>query len=146
MDATNAQTSFVEIAFVVNTSFAFYTAFRDRFQQNVNSFQAMAYTIESRDGDVRRLNTAKTEVSRYANQHFRIQQASVRIATLLSQLGAVACVTVLYFDVLGDLGRWAGCLMLPFPIYIFVSLCNYGLFRARAAWKLRHVSARIFFE
>lgn len=137
MDATNAQTSFVEIAFAINTSFTLYAKFRDRFDLNVDEFQAFAYTIEAKHGEVRRLNAIRAAVDRYANQHSRIQEACVRIATFLSLLAAIICVVLLYFDVLGDLGHWAGLLILPFPTFFLVSACNYGVFRARGAWMLR---------
>lgn len=141
MDATNAQTSFVEIAFGINTFFALYGQFRDYLHINVDrkvrEYEATTKTIEPKEGEVKRLNTIKAIVSRYARQHIRMQQTCVRIATALSVVAAVICVGILYWDVIVGIGHWTGCLILPLPVYFGVSLINYGVFRGRSAWILR---------
>ena len=141
MDATNAQTSFVEIAFGINTFFALYGKFRDYLHLNVDrkvrEYDATTKTIEPKEGEVKRLTAVKAFVSRYARQHIRIQQSCVAVATILSVLAAVICVIVLYWDVVAGIGHWTGCLILPLPAYFLVSLINYGVFRGRSAWKLR---------
>lgn len=141
MDATNAQASFVEIAFGVNTFFALYSNFRDYLHTSVDKkvreYEATTKTIEPKQDEVTRLNVIKAAVSRYANQHLALQQVCVRVATCLSVIAAISCVWILYWDGIGDMGHWTGWLILPLPVYFFVSACNYGIFRARGAWKLR---------
>jgi hypothetical protein len=140
MEGTAAQSSFVEIAFGVNTFFAVYSNFREYLRQNVDKkvqeYEARTKTIEPKRDEVTRLNAVKNAVSRFAAQHLRIQHVCVRAATVASIAAAACSLAVVFWDLLDYLGHHTGWLILPLPAYFLVSVINYGIFRARGGWKL----------
>lgn len=140
MDATNAQTSFVELAFGINTFFAQYNYLHisvdGSIEKRVREYEAIIKTIEIPRQDITRLKIAQNAISRYATQHLVIQRVCVTATRLLSSLAAAACVSLLYWDVINDVGHWIGLLLLPYGLYFAVSTINYAAFRVRSAFQL----------
>jgi hypothetical protein len=140
MDHGNAQSTFIEITFGVNTLFAVYYEFHRRLEKNlrrrVDEFEGQTKGIEPKKDDVARLNLITKQVSEMAAQHLRIQDSMVPIVTALSLVAAFVCVAIAFFDWFEYLGRWTGFLILPMPGYVLCSFVNEWLFRYRGKAKL----------
>lgn len=141
MDSAAAQATFVEITFAVNLLFAAYSAFRDYLrgilEKKVKEYEATTKTIETKPSDPTRLNVVNAKVSKYAAQFLSVQQICVCVATTASLIAAGCCVSVVFWNMLAELGHRTGWLFLPLPAYFLASGCNYGVFRLRGARKLR---------
>jgi hypothetical protein len=141
-DPNAARATFVELAFGINVLWAafdkfsaiFSNSFSKKMEERIASVQALE--SKSRNSETR-LTALKKKVAT-ANEHQRnSQRVTLNVAKILSVSAALACLPVVYFDLLDLLGKKLGYLVLPLPSYLVVSFLIYLVARIRIWWMMR---------
>jgi hypothetical protein len=120
MDASNSQTSFVELTFAVNVIFAQSGYPALRIDDRLSSLMLSA--ADSKEGRV---------LVRFASQHLRVERFVQAVTRFLTFFCAATAVAILYLDYVAALGRWSGLLFLPYAVYFCVSGFNFTLLLLR---------------
>jgi hypothetical protein len=131
IDHTSAQSAFVSLAFGLNTIFAAYQHFRnkvgDYIKNLVTEVVAQAKVLEL-DGKGQLVQNLSEQIGSMSKKHIVFQDYLLNAMIGLAVVMAVVCLTVVYFDLLKSLGFENGYLLLPLPLYLFLSALNYGVF------------------
>lgn len=144
MDNLPAQATFVEIAFAINLLFAAYDKVRDYLgwilTTRLKKYLAFIQTLEPATPsptDSGHTTALKNKVHACAEVCKDCQETFVSFARFASCVAAAACVVVVYFNLLTDLGHETGWLLSPLLSYCAATLVNWLVFRWRCFRRVR---------
>jgi hypothetical protein len=142
-DPSASQATFVEISFGINLLWAAFERFRDVFKKSLtNKIEieigaVRAVEAENKSSHGVELASLTIQAAAFDTKHLRFQESAVGIAKLFTIATSIACVLILYFDLLGMLGRWLGLLLLPLPGYVIIAMLGFLYIRFRIWWLTR---------
>jgi|ERR1035441_3991570 hypothetical protein len=114
--------TFVEITFGVNIAWVAFARFRDFLRKSIDK-KSEAYIAATLATEVKkeehqdRLSNLKSDVTEVKERHKSYQDGLYKIARAFSVFMAIACLVVLYWDLLEFLGYYVAVLITPLPIY-----------------------------
>ena len=138
-DPSASQATFVEISFGINILWGAFERFNDVFsklfsrkmKERIASFQAMESKNENSGT---RLANLKEKINAIDSEQQENQRLLLKYFKVFALLTAVACVVVVYFDLLEKLGWKLIFLILPLPLHMAFALIIYGIISIRIWW------------
>jgi hypothetical protein len=131
-DPSASQATFVEISFGINLLWAAFERFRDLFKKALTAKMeaeiAAVKTLETKASNQHSpewLKSLKHQVGVLDASHLKFQESMLHLAKILTIIAAIACVAILYFDLIGWLGKWLGLLLIPLPGYLLAAAAGF---------------------
>jgi ABC-type bacteriocin/lantibiotic exporter with double-glycine peptidase domain len=136
---TGSISAFIEITFGINILTGLYQRFRDvltvKLAQTCKAhIAAFKVTEVTTQDEKRRLYVLLSHLKDIDSKYEILQKKICKIIQYISIVFAIACIVVLY---LGLIGWWNVVLILPYPLYLGISLLIFRYFSKKAKKRIK---------